>query len=101
MSSSQEYLDFILDQLADLKDLTHRAMMGDYMLFYKGKVIGGIYGAHFLIKPTISAFAMMPNASWILPYNESQEMLLVDNIEDKEFLQKLVKAIYDDLPDYK
>ena len=98
MPSSKEYLDFILDQLSRVPDVTYRAMMGEYILYYRGKVIGGIYDDRFLVKPTQSARSLMPNASMELPYEGAKEMFLVDNVEDKEFLRKLLDALYEELP---
>ena len=98
MASSKEYLDFILEQLSDLEDITYRPMMGEYILYYRGKLIGGIYDDRFLVKPVKSAVTMMPDARMELPYDGAKEMLLVDNVDDREFLQKLVRAMYPDLP---
>lgn len=98
MASSKEYLDFILEQLSELDDVSYRAMMGEYVIYYRGKVTGGIYDDRFLVKPTRSALAMMPNASRELPYDGAKEMLLVDNVEDKIFLKELLEAMYDELP---
>ena len=98
MASSKEYLDFILEQLSDLEEITYRPMMGEYILYYRGKLIGGIYDDRFLVKPVKSAVTMMPDARMVLPYDGAKEMLLVDNVDDREFLQKLVRAMYPDLP---
>ncbi|MBO4707156.1 MAG: TfoX/Sxy family protein [Elusimicrobiaceae bacterium] len=98
MASCKEYLDFILEQLAYLNDISYRAMMGEYVIYYRGKVIGGIYDNRFLVKPTKSALAMMPDAEKELPYKGGKEMLLVDNIDDKSFLRKLFEAMYTEIP---
>ena len=98
MASSKEYLDFILDQLSELDGITHRGMMGEYILYVRGRVFGGIYDDRFLVKPTKSAEAMMPAALRELPYEGAKEMLLVDNVEDREFLRALVEAMFDELP---
>ena len=98
MASSKGYLDFILEQLSDLEDISYRAMMGEYIIYYRGKVVGGIYDDRFLVKSTKSAVAMMPNADMELPYEGAKEMLLVDDVEDREFLRKLLEAMYDELP---
>ena len=98
MASDKEYLEYILEQLAMPEDVSYRAMMGEYVLYYRGKVIGGIYDNRFLVKPVKSAAAMMPEAAWELPYEGAKAMLLVDNVENTEFLQALVKAMYDELP---
>ena len=99
MGSSKDYLDFILEQLSDLQDVSYRAMMGEYILYYRGKVIGGIYDDRFLVKPTASAMAMMPNTSKELPYPGAKEMLLVDDVENREFLSELFEAMVDELPE--
>ncbi len=98
MASSKEYLDFILEQLSELEDIFYRAMMGEYILYYRGKVIGGIYDNRFLLKPTKSAVKMMPNADMELPYEGAKEMLLVDDLDNKEFLKGLLEAVYEELP---
>ena len=98
MASSKGYLDFILDQLSELDDVTYRAMMGEYIIYYRGKVVGGIYDDRFLVKPTKSAVALMPDADEELPYEGAKRMLLVDNVEDRVFLRELIEAIYEELP---
>ncbi len=98
MASSKEYMDFILEQLSELDDVSYRAMMGEYILYYRGKIIGGIYDDRFLVKPTKSAVAMMPNAEMELPYDGAKEMLLVDDVDNKEFLRELLEAMYSELP---
>ena len=98
MASSKEYLDFILEQFSGVDDISCRAMMGEYIVYYRGKVVGGIYDDRFLVKPTKSAVAMMPNADMELPYEGAKEMLLVDEVDNKEFLRKLLDAMYGELP---
>ena len=73
-------------------------MMGEYIIYYRGKVVGGIYDDRFLVKPTNSAVAMMPDADLEIPYKGAKEMLLVDNVENKEFLKALLDAMYEELP---
>ena len=98
MASSKDYLDFILEQLSELDDITYRAMMGEYIIYYRGKVVGGIYDDRFLVKPVKSAVKMMPEANLELPYEGAKEMILVDNVENKEFLRNLLEAMYEELP---
>ena len=98
MASTRDYLDFILEQLGGLEDISFRAMMGEYILYYQGKVFGGIYDNRFLVKPTKSAKALMPDAPQELPYEGAKEMLLIENPEDTEFPTKLVCAMADELP---
>lgn len=98
MASSKEYLDFILEQLSELDDVTYLAMMGEYIIYYCGKIVGGIYDDRLLVKPTKSAVAMMPNVDMELPYDGAKEMLLVDYVDNKEFLQELLEAMYKELP---
>ena len=98
MASSKVYLEYILDQLSDLDAVSWRAMMGEYVLYYRGRIIGGIYDDRFLVKPTPTAKARMPHAAEELPYEGAKEMLLVDNVESREFLAELIDAMYDELP---
>lgn len=98
MASSKEYLDFIMDQLSDLQDVKYRAMMGEYIIYYKGKIVGGIYDDRFLVKPVKAAVDLMPDAQKELPYEGAKEMLLVDDVDNREFLYKLLRAMYDELP---
>ena len=98
MASTKAYLDFILDQLSGLDEITYRAMMGEYIIYYRGRIVGGVYDNRFLVKSTKSAVAMMPDAERELPYEGAKEMLLVDNVDDREFLQKLLDAMYEELP---
>lgn len=98
MASSKDYLDFILEQLSGLDDITYKAMMGEYIIYYRGKIVGGIYDDRLLVKPTKSVVKMMPDASYELPYEGAKEMLLVDDIDSREFLVELFQAMYDELP---
>lgn len=98
MASSREYLNFILDQLSELDDITYRAMMGEFLIYYRGKIIGGIYDDRLLVKPVASAAAYMPQTVYELPYEGAKEMLLVTDVDDKNFLTGLFKAMYDELP---
>ena len=98
MASSKEYLDYILEQLSMLDEISCRAMMGEYIIYYRGKIVGGIYDDRFLVKPVKSAAAMMPDAEMELPYEGAKEMILVDNVENREFLRDLLEAMYDELP---
>ena len=98
MASSKEYVDFVLEQC---RDLSARAMMGEYVLYYGGKVVGGIYDNRLLVKPVPSAVALMPNTPRELPYEGAKEMLLVEDIEDRDFLKELFEAMYVELPEPK
>ena len=97
MASSKEYLHFILEQLSDLEDISYRPMMGEYILYYHGKIVGGIYDDRLLVKKTRSALECMPAAVCDFPYEGAKEMLLVE-VDNKEFLTKLFDAMYDELP---
>lgn len=98
MASSKEYLAFILGQLSDVDEITYRAMMGEFIIYYRGKIVGGIYDDRLLIKPVKSAISYMPTASYESPYEGAKEMLLVDEVDNKEFLAGLFKAMYEELP---
>lgn len=101
MASKKEYLDFILDQLSETEDISYRKMMGEYMLYFRGRLFGGIYDDRFLVKVTPSSSAMMPDAELQLPYEGAKPMLLVTEIDDREFLKELVESMYEELPEPK
>lgn len=101
MASSKDYLAFILEQLSDLNEITYRAMMGEYIIYYRGRIIGGIYDDRLLVKPVKSAISLMPYAVYELPYEGAKKMLMVDNVDSREFLTKLFNAMYDELPESK
>jgi TfoX/Sxy family transcriptional regulator of competence genes len=101
MPTTKSYAEFILEQLSGLSEVTSRQMMGEYILYYRDKVIGGIYDNRFLVKPVKSAREKMPEASMQLPYEGAKEMLLVDNVDNRDFLAELVTSMYDELPEVK
>ena len=98
MASSKGYLDFILEQLSELDNISYRYMMREYIIYYNGKIVGGIYDDRFLVKPIDAAINYMPNAKYELPYDGAKEMLLVDNVDDKEYLTGLFNVMYEQLP---
>ena len=98
MASSKEYLDFVMGQLSELEEITYRKMMGEYIIYFHGKIVGGIYDDRLLVKPVKSAVNFMPNVVYEIPYEGAKEMLLVDEVDDKNFLTGLFNAMYDELP---
>ena len=98
MASSKDYLEYILDQLSGLDDVSYRAMIGEYIIYYRGKIVGGICDDRFLVKPVKAAVEMMPDADREVPYEGTKEMLLVENVEDAELMEKVLGAMYDELP---
>ena len=101
MASTKDYLDYILEQLSGLEELSYRAMMGEYIIYFRGKIIGGVYDDRFLVKPTPGAKALMPEAGLETPYEGVKPMLLVDNVEDRAFLRELIEGMYPELPEKK
>ena len=101
MASSREYLQFILEQLSELEDIGHRAMMREYIIYYRGKVAGGIYDDRLLVKKVDAAVRYMPSAVSEPPYEGAKEMLVVDNVDDKQYLAGLFEAMYPELPEPK
>ncbi len=101
MASSKEYLNFILDQLSGLEGISYRAMMGEFIIYYNGKIVGGIYDDRFLVKPGKAAVAMLPDAKMERPYEGGKEMLLVEDVDNREFLQDLLRTMYEELPEPK
>ena len=98
MASSKFYLDFILDQLSGLEEIDHRAMMGEYFLYYRGKVIGGIYDDRLMVKNVPSAAGYIADPVLEAPYEGAKPMIMVENVDSREHLEGLFRAMYDDLP---
>ena len=98
MASSKEYLHFILEQLSALDDISYRSMMGEYILYYRGKIVGGIYDNRLLVKPVKAAISCLPDAPYEFPYDGAKPMLRVTKTDDAALLQKLLRAMYDELP---
>ena len=98
MASTKDYLEFILEQLSGLDDISYRAMMGEYIIYYRGRIAGGIYDDRLLVKPVKAALELMPGARWELPYDGGSKMLLVEDVDDREFLRELFEAMYEELP---
>ena len=101
MASNREYLEFILDQLSYLDDIRYVPMMGEYILYYKDRIFGGIYDDRFLVKITKTSKELMPNADEDIPYDGAKPMLLVDNVDDREFLKELIDSMWSELPEKK
>ena len=101
MASTKEYLDFVMEQLSGLDELSSRAMMGEYILYYRGKIFGGIYDDRLLVKSVPVAVKMMPDAEMEPPYDGAKEMILVDNVDDRQFLYELVESMWEELPEKK
>lgn len=98
MASSKEYLAFVLGQLSELEEITYRTMTGEFLIYYRGKIVGGIYDDRFLVKPVKAAIRYMPTAPYEAPYEGAKEMLLVEEVDHKEFLTGLFHAMYEELP---
>jgi len=98
MASSKEYLEFVLGQLSELEEITYRAMMGKFIIYYRGKIVGGIYDDRLLVKPVKSAISYMATATYESPYEGAKEMLLVEEVDNSNFLTSLFHRIYDELP---
>ena len=101
MASSKDYLDFVLEQLSELDDISYKAMMGEYIIYCNGKIVGGIYDDRFLVKNIKAAREMMPDASLEIPYEGAKEMLLVDEVDNRDYLKELLDAMYEELPEPK
>lgn len=101
MASGREYLNYILDQLSGIPGITFRAMMGEFILYLNGRIIGGIYDDRLLVKPVSAALKLMPSAKKEVPYEGAKEMLLVEDVDNREFLEELFSAMYDELPEPK
>lgn len=98
MPSSKEYLDYVLDQLSLVDGITFRAMMGEYIIYCRGKIVGGIYDDRLLVKPVKSALEKLPDAPLEIPYDGAKKMMLIEEIDDREFMAELIESIFEELP---
>lgn len=98
MATSKSYFAFILEQLSGLDGITHRAMMGEYILYYRGRIAAYLCDDRLLVRPVTAARALLPDAPQEAPYEGAKEMLLVENVDDRAFLARLFEAMYDELP---
>ena len=98
MASHKEYVAFILEQFGEAEEVTARPMMGAYVIYCQGKVIGGVYDDRLLVKPTANAVKLMPEAPRVIPYDGAKEMLWVEELDDRNFLKTLAEAMYEELP---
>ena len=101
MASTKEYLEFVIEQLSELDEISYRAMMGEYILYYRGRVFGGIYDDRLLVKPVPVVVKLMPDASMEFPYEGAKEMVLVDDVDNREFLRELIESMWEELPEKK
>lgn len=95
MASSREFKDYVLEMLRELEGIECRYMMSEYILYYNGIVFGGIYDDRLLVKktPTNSSYELKE----AIPYPKGKPMYLVDNLDDSEYLYKLVLDTYNGL----
>lgn len=98
MPSSKEYLDYVLDQLSLVDGITFRTMMGEYIIYCRGKIVGGIYDDRLLVKPVKSALEKLPDAPLEIPYDGAKKMILIEEIDDREFMPELIESIFEELP---
>lgn len=98
MASSKDFLKFVLEQLGNLSDINYRSMMGEYIIYYHDKIIGGIYDNRLLVKPTKSVLTIIPNTTMEIPYDGGKPMIMIPDIENQELLEKVFNTIYEELP---
>ncbi|MBO4480561.1 MAG: TfoX/Sxy family protein [Alphaproteobacteria bacterium] len=98
MASSKDFLEFVLGQLSMLPDITYRAMMGEFIIYYHGKIIGGIYDNRLLVKPTESILKIIPHATMEIPYDGGRPMIMIPDVENSELLTRVFNKLYDELP---
>lgn len=98
MATSKDYLRFVREQLSDIDGITHRRMMGEYIIYHHGKIAAYLCDDRLLVKILPSTTAMLPDARKEPPYEGAKDMLLVENIDDRDFLKVLFEAMCPELP---
>ena len=97
MASGKDYLEYVLEQLSEVEGLRYRPMMGEYLLYCRNKVVGGVYDDRFLVKATPAAHSLLPDAPREEPYPGGKPMLLVTEMENKSLLRELLEAVADEV----
>ena len=95
MSTRKEYKDYILEQLSILNDITYKPMMGEYLLYYKGVLFGGIYDDRLLVKRVEGNKKY--NMEESIPYESAKPMYLVDDVDNEELLKEIIIDTYKDI----
>lgn len=98
MATDKEYFGFIMDQLSELDGISARSMMGEYVIYFRDKIAAYVCDDRLLVKTVPFAVEMMPDASLEPPYDGAKDMILVDNVDDREFLCRLFEGMYPQLP---
>ena len=98
MATSKVFFEFISEQLSPFEDVSYRYMMGEYIIYYRGKIVGGLYDDRLLVKNVPSAKDVLPDAETVVPYENAKEMIMVEDVENRDFLMDLFNAMYDELP---
>lgn len=101
MATKKEYLELILEQLSGLDNISHRQMMGEYIIYHNGKIAAYLCDDRLFVKPVKSAREMMPEARYEPPYEGAKDMILVEDVDDREFLKELFEKMYQELPEMK
>lgn len=101
MATTKDYLNFVLDQLSGLSEITSRSMMGEYLLYYRGKLFGEVCDNRLFLKPVPAAVELLPGAAYAPPYPGAKELLLMEELDDRELLARVVEAMYPQLPEPK
>lgn len=100
MATTKDYLAFLLDQLSELDGITHRRMMGEYIIYHRGKIAAFVCDNRLLVKQVPSALRLMPDAERdSISGGANKNMLLVDQVDDRAFLTELFSCMYDELPE--
>jgi TfoX/Sxy family transcriptional regulator of competence genes len=102
MATSKEFHDYVVDSLQRIGDVTTKKMMGEYCIYYKGKLIGDICDNCLLLKLTESVLRLMPEAERAYPYEGSRTLMaVVDDVENIERMREVLDAMVEELPEPK
>ncbi len=101
MATSKAYLAFILEQLSLIDGITYRQMMGEYIIYHHGRIAAYLCDGRLLVKIVPAANQLLPDAPREPPYAGAKDMILVEDVENREFLKALFEAMYPELPEPK
>lgn len=102
MATSKEFHDYTVKTLQKIGDVTTRKMMGEYLVYYQGKLVGDICDNCLFLKPTESVLRLLPDAERGYPYEGSKTlMVMVENVEDEKLMTAVLNGMYQELPEPK
>lgn len=102
MATTKDFHDYVMEQLSRVGEVSSRKMMGEYCVYYRGKLVADLCDNQLLLKSTPSVLRLLPDAPRAYPYEGSKALMtVVEDVENVLQLQQVFAAMYDELPEAK